>query len=116
LEGVIKTSTILISTDDGGVFGSIEDVPESLREALVTATTGADSATIFIADRLGRSRIAASLPNFPVDVPLRPGICPSIRQQARPRLRATVPALIWGGFLVAGVSGALVWFVISHLK
>src|SRR5260370_1223921 len=28
IEGVIKTSTILISTDDGGVFGSIEEVPE----------------------------------------------------------------------------------------
>ena len=60
LEGVMKTSTILISTDDGGVFGSIEEVPEPLREALVTATTGANSATIFIADRVGRSRIAAA--------------------------------------------------------
>lgn len=116
LEGVIKTSTILISTDDGGVFGSIEDVPEPLREALVAATTGTDSATIFIADRVGRSRIAAALRSFPLDVPTRQGVSQSIKQQARTRLRATAPVLIWSGFLVAGVSGALVWFVISHLK
>jgi hypothetical protein len=116
VEGVIKTSTILISADEGGVFGSIEEVPEQLREALVAATTGANSATIFIADRVGRSRISAALRNLPLDSPVRPDPSEGLRQQSRTRLRATAPVLIWGGFLVAGVSGALVWFAISHLK
>jgi hypothetical protein len=116
IEGVIKTSTILISTDDGGVFGSIEEVPESLRETLVAATTGADSATIIIADRVGRSRIAAALKTLPLETPAKTGPPASFRQQARTRLRATAPLVIWAGFLMAGVSGALVWFAISHLK
>jgi hypothetical protein len=116
IEGVIKTSTILISTDDGGVFGSIEEVPEPLREALVSATTGVNSATIFIADRVGRSRMTAALGSLPLDPPTRQGLQLSFRQQARTRLRATTPVVIWAGFLMAGVSGALVWFAISHLK
>jgi hypothetical protein len=116
LEGVIKTSTILISTDDGGVFGSIEEVPEPLREALVSATTGADSATIFIADRVGRSRLSAALRNLPLDARSGAGPSVSLRQQARTRFRATSPVVIWAGFVIAGVSGALVWFAISHLK
>jgi len=116
IEGVIKTSTILISTDDGGVFGSIEEVPEPLREALVAATTGANSATIFIADRVGRSRLSAALRSLPLEPPSRAGASLSLRQQARTRLRATTPVVIWAGFLMAGVSGALVWFAISHLR
>jgi hypothetical protein len=116
LEGVIKTSTILISTDDGGVFGSLEEVPEPLREALVSATTGANSATIFIADRVGRSRISAALRSLPLDPSSAPGPSLNLRQQARTRFRAATPVVIWAGFVVAGVSGALVWFAISHLK
>ena len=116
LEGVIKTSTILISTDDGGVFGSIEDVPEPLREALVTATTGSNSATIFIADRVGRSRIAAVLRTLPLDSSAQSSVSVSLRQQARTRLRASNPIVIWAGFVAVGVSGALVWFAISHIK
>jgi hypothetical protein len=116
LEGVIKTSTIMISTDDGGVFGSIEEVPEPLREALVSATTGANSATIFIADRVGRSRLSSALRNLPLDAGSNPSRSLSLRQQARTRFRATTPVVIWAGFVFAGVSGALVWFAISHLK
>jgi hypothetical protein len=112
----MKTSTILISTDDGGVFGSIDEVPEPLREALVTATTGANSATIFIADRVGRSRITAALRNLPLDSSSGTGPSLNLRQQARTRFRAATPIVIWAGFVVAGVSGALVWFAISHLK
>jgi hypothetical protein len=116
LEGIIKTSTILISTDDGGVYGSIEEVPQPLREALVSATTGANSATIFIADRVGRSRLAAALRNLPLET--APGSSPivDLHQQARTRLRLSTPVWVWAGFVVAGVSGALVWFAISHLK
>lgn len=116
LEGVIKTSTILISTDDGGVFGSIEEVPEPLREALVAATTGPNSATIFIADRVGRSRIAAALRNLPADASAGHRPSSSLRQQAQMRLRAATPIVIWAGFVIAGVSGALVWFAISHIR
>jgi hypothetical protein len=115
VEGVIKTSTILISTDDGGVFGSIDEVPEPLREALVSATTGANSATIFIADRVGRSRIAAALRSLPVNPGTGPSSSLSLRQPAGTRLRAKMHVLIGAGLLAAGLSGGLIWFALSHL-
>jgi hypothetical protein len=116
VQGVIRTSTILISTDDGGVFGSIEEVPEPLREALVAATTGANSATIFIADRVGRARIAAALRSLPIDNPEHSGPLLTLGLQAKARFRTSMPAMVGAAFLVAGISGALVWFAISHLK
>ena len=116
LDGVFKTSTILISTDDGGVFSSIDDVPEPLRATLVSATTGVNSATIFIADRVGRSRIAAALQSLPAGVRIEQAQPLTANQPSRTRLRASTPAIIWAGFLFAGVSGALVWFALSHIK
>jgi len=117
LEGVVKTSTILISTRDGsGIFSSIDEVPESLRETLVACTTGINAATIIIADQGGRARIAHALSALPADSPSRPGPSLVLRPQSYDRLRGRVPVMIWAGLLVAGCSGALVWLLISHLS
>jgi hypothetical protein len=116
LEGVIKTSTILISTDDGGIFGSIDEVPEPLRERLVACTTGQNAATIVIADQGGRSRIATALRTVPLTSPSPPISILSRSQQCQVRYRGRMPILLWAGVLVAGFSGALVWLAISHLQ
>lgn len=104
-ETILKTSSILISTDDGGIFDSIEQVPEKLRKTLVACTTGANSGTIFIADRRGRERIASAL-----------NTAPKAAAPAAPVLRGRWPVLLLAALLAAGFSGVLVWFAISHLK
>jgi hypothetical protein len=116
LEGVLKTSTILISTDDGGIFGSMDEVPERLRERLVACTSGANAATIFIADQGGRLRLPAALRTEPCTEPPAPVSLFSRSLPSQIRYRGRVPVLLWAGVLVAGFSGALVWMVISQLR
>jgi hypothetical protein len=111
VEGVIKTSTILISTDDGGVFRSIEEVPEPLRQQLVATTSSINSATIVIADQGGRERIAAALRNLPREAQRKSDIIPF----PQPRARVTVPVLWWAGLLAAFSAAGLTWFVCSRL-
>jgi hypothetical protein len=115
LEGVIKTSTILISTDDGGVFRTIEELPQRLRETLISCTGGANSATIVIADQGGRARIASALRNLPAEPTYPPVETTGVRQSTYARLCGRVPVLWWAGILVAGFAGAFTWLVISHL-
>jgi hypothetical protein len=112
----MKTSTILISTDDGGIFGSIDEVPEPLRERLVACTSGANAATIFIADQGGRSRLPLALRTEPCPAPPAPVSIFSRSLQAQVRYRGRVPVLLWAGVVVAGFSGALVWLAISQLR
>jgi hypothetical protein len=116
LEGVVKTSAILISTDDGGVFGSIDEVPESLRETLVACTSGPNAATIVIADQGGRARLAAGLRALPPDPSARIGPAAGLYTQSYTRFIGARPVILCAGFLVAGISGALVWLAISYLK
>jgi hypothetical protein len=111
VEGVIKTSTILISSDEGGVFRSMEEVPEPLRQILASTTTSANSATIVIADQGGRERIAAALRNLPQESESRPEIAPSSPQRAR----MTVPALWWAGLLAAVCAAAVTWVLCSRV-
>ena len=116
IEGIVKTSTILISTDDGGIFGSIEEVPQPLRETLVACTTGANAATIVIADQGGRSRIAAAIRTLPFHSQSPPNSLFSRGEQSHASYRGRVPVLVWAGVVVAGFSGALVWLAISYLR
>jgi hypothetical protein len=65
-KGVIKTSTILISTGEmRRVYRSVDDVPGPLRRRLIRSTNGLNSATIVIADRRGRKEIAKAIRNLP---------------------------------------------------
>ena len=110
LEGVVKTSTILISTDDGGVFHSIDDVPEPLRAKLASSTSGVNSATIVIADQGGRARIAAAMRNLPThpEVPAPvPAIPPALSYWQRPNI-------LWLGLILAGCTGGFVWYIYTR--
>jgi hypothetical protein len=111
VEGVIKTSTILISGDDGGVFRSIDEIPEPLRQTLVASTTGVNSATIVIADQGGRERISAALRNLPKESEPRPEIVPFAPQ----RSAKLIPTVWWAGLLAALSAAGVTWFVCSRL-
>ncbi|MBI4877575.1 MAG: hypothetical protein HY822_23335 [Acidobacteria bacterium] len=93
---------ILIAADNRvETFGSVDDVPEELRERLIESTTGARSARILIADRKGREAILEVL-----------------RRKARHgRGAAPRPAAgwltTWGGILLAGAAGLALWLLLS---
>src|SRR6266852_5943179 len=68
-KGVVKTSTILISSGERQtVYRSVEEVPDSLKRQLIRSTNGLNSATIVIADRQGRKEIAKAIRNLPAPV------------------------------------------------
>jgi len=101
--GVVKTSTILISS--GGtrkIYRSVDDVPDRLRQQLVRSTNGLNSATIVIADRQGRKEIAKAIRNLPGTVkpqPAAPSTSPklplSVLRSAAAALLVVVVALVW---------------------
>src|SRR5437773_3428672 len=65
-KGVIKSSTILISSGETRtVYRSVEDVPDRLKRQLLRSTNGLNSATIVIADRQGRKEIAKAIRSLP---------------------------------------------------
>jgi len=56
--GLLKTSTILVSVDDGrSVYRSMRELPEPLRNKLIESTNSLLSTTILIADRRGQQEI-----------------------------------------------------------
>ena len=62
VSGVFQTSTVLISTSaEDSVYRSLDEVPATLRSQLLKSTSGANSATILIADRRGRAEIARAM-------------------------------------------------------
>src|SRR5882724_10040094 len=65
-KGVVKTSTILISSGERQtVYRSVEEVPDALKRQLIRSTNGLNSATIVIADRQGRKEIAKAIRSLP---------------------------------------------------
>lgn len=105
VKGVVKTSTILISS--GGtrkVYRSVEDVPDGLKRDLLRSTNGLNSATIVIADRQGRKEIAKAIRNLPGTVkpepgrPQKPKIPPAVLQSAAVILLISVAVLVWALF------------------
>ena len=104
-KGVVKTSTILISSGERQtVYRSVEEVPDSLKRQLIRSTNGLNSATIVIADREGSKEIAKAIRNLPAPVsspvhgedPARPGL-------------ATVPQIIGVAAILA--AAGIVWFI-----
>jgi hypothetical protein len=58
ISGVMKTSSVMISTGDEPTFyRSVQEVPEPLRSRLIESTHGSNSGTIVIADRAGKDQI-----------------------------------------------------------
>ena len=100
--GVVKTSTILISSGETKkVYRSVDDVPDSLRQQLVKSTNGLNSATIVIADRQGRKEIAKAIRNLPGSgkpqpaAPVPPKLPLSVLRSAAAILLVAVAALVW---------------------
>ena len=104
---VMKTSAVLIAA--GGerqVYRSVNDVPANLRKMLRDTTSGANSATILIADRRGKEEIAKALERVAESAPA---------VAARPALR--VLGLSWRNWLGVAIgfaSGVIGWLVCSH--
>jgi hypothetical protein len=58
----MKTSTVIISLGEQFLrYRSLSEVPAKLRKQVTEATSGANSATIIIADEAGRQEIARSI-------------------------------------------------------
>ena len=103
-KGVVKTSTILISSGERQtVYRSVEEVPDSLKRQLIRSTNGLNSATIVIADRQGRKEIAKAIRNLPGPVGLDPAV-----NRARPRLVTAAQVI---GLLALVAASAIVWFL-----
>jgi len=111
---MVRTSSILIASDSAeGVYRSVDEVPEPLREKLVVATQGINSATILIADRRGREEIARAIRKLPAGTQRRlfrtlAGVAPA---DSRKNFRVSVAQLV--GLLLAGSTGLLVWLILS---
>lgn len=104
---VMKTSAVLIAA--GGerqVYQSVNDVPPTLRKMLQESTSGANAATILIADRRGKEEIAKALERVaePAPAPASPAA-------------ARVLGLSWRNWLGVGIgfaSGVIGWLLCSH--
>lgn len=109
----MKTSTILIASErSSGVFHSMEELPDSLRQKLLKSTNGLNAATILIADRRGREEIAKAIRKLS---PFRQhrlfrsvlGDVPG-GSDCRPRFQFPIPRVICA--LLAG-AGLLFWLL-----
>lgn len=114
--GVLKTSTILISSGGGiGVFRSVKEMPEPLRRRLMISTNGNNSATIVIADKRGREAISQAIRRLPsrnhrkMLASFFPGT--AIRLDG---FLERVNVSQWIGVTVAGGAAALIWLVLTN--
>jgi hypothetical protein len=109
--GVMKTSTILISSGAGheaGIYRSVEEVPEPLRRMLVKSTSGLNSGTIFIADQRGKEEIAKAIHNLPHQAPVNPEVPDGPLRGWR-----SPSALVFGA-LLAVFTAAVGWLAFTH--
>ena len=68
----IRQSTILISAGKRtSVYSSLDQVPLALKHQLMASTSGANSATILLADRAGREEIVRALRGMPSHIQAR---------------------------------------------
>src|SRR5579872_4156839 len=102
-KGVVKTSTILISTGETrSVYRSVDEVPDGLKRQLLRSTNGSNSATIVIADRQGRMEIAKAIRSIPAPAEVE-------RPKFRPKAMHAV------GVLLLLAAAALIWFLFHRL-
>lgn len=68
----IRQSTILIASGKRtNVYSSLDQVPPALKHKLMASTSGANSATILLADRAGREEIVRALRGMPSHIQAR---------------------------------------------
>jgi hypothetical protein len=104
---VMKTSAVLIAA--GGerqVYPSVSAVPAGLRKTLQDSTSGANSATILIADRRGKEEIAKALERVSESVPTVPA--------TRVVRLLGLSWRNWVGVAIGFASGVIGWLVCSH--
>jgi hypothetical protein len=96
---VYRTSTVLISQAGGRVYHSVEEAPEGLRAQLKRSLSGANAATILIADRRGRREIAKALRGLPSAGRRRLGIpggpFPGLPGWLTPRRKTLLTAILF---------------------
>lgn len=113
LAGMLKTSTILISEEQNNqVYRSVREVPEPLRQRLLSSTNGILSRTILIADRRGRREIEQARRNLlgTSNQRARNSALGRIVPSARRKLTLTQAI----GILLMGAAGLLAWLLLSH--
>jgi hypothetical protein len=108
----IKRSTIFIAAGGKrGVYGSVEEVPEELRDKLLEATARPDSATILIADQKGKDEISRALRGEASPVHLRfvEVVQVQLEKALAPPLR--VRYLRWLRLLLPAAAAVICWLV-----
>ena len=104
---VMKTSAVLIAAGGGQhVYPSVSAVPASLRKMLQDTTSGANSATILIADRRGKEEIAKALDRVAEATPELP-VAPVVRLLGMSWRN-------WVGVAIGFASGVIGWLVCAH--
>lgn len=116
-----KSSTIFIAAGEceTRVYRSVEEVPLPLRRRLQNSTSGANSATILIADKRGREELVRVLQGQPSQVQCR------LAETIRSRQQISGPSLdtkkqpflgslrTWLELLLPIAIGASLWFFIE---
>lgn len=103
---MLKTSTILISSDDTeGVYRSVREVPEPLRKKLLRSTSGLNARTILIADRRGQQEITRALHSLPEPSRTSP-------LSGAPSAPSKFTVAQAAGILLAGATGVLAWLLL----
>ena len=114
---ILKTSTILISSDDAvSVYHSMDEVPEQLRTMLVQSTSGLNAGTILIADRRGKDQIATAIRNLPATAQqrLRESVARNGFERLASRRVLGWPLRNWAGIATVFAAGSLAWLVSIH--
>jgi hypothetical protein len=108
--GTLKTSTIFVAVGDRTqIFRSVNDIPLSLREALIRSTTGSSSATILIADRNGKDELVRAIQGLPSSIPLRITEETRRKQKHRDKVDRARARHSWLEIGLIGVLGLLLW-------
>lgn len=111
-----KSSTIFIATSDTTqVYRSVRDVPTELRRRLQESTTGANSATILIADKRGREELVRALQGLPSEVQSRLANTVRANQQRQAQVPRPAPRRLriplWLEILAPVAIGAAAWYL-----
>jgi|HubBroStandDraft_1064217.scaffolds.fasta_scaffold67878_2 hypothetical protein len=113
-----RTSIVFVGTAEATrVYRSAAEVPSPLRKRLEETTSGANSATILIADRRGREELVRALQGLPSDVQSR--LARTIQSKRSKADGARIPALqsrgtrFWLELTLPFVAGSLLWLLLS---
>lgn len=110
-----KSSTIFIATSDATrVYRSVREVPAELRRRLQETTSGANSATILIADKRGREELVRALQGLPSEVQSRLANTVRANQQRQAQTPRPAPRRLriplWLEILGPVALGAAAWY------